>query len=119
MNKTYHKNGNSATTTYRVLRGDYGFNNRPTMRAIGKIVKIFEETIMVTNIERSVHHCFTCSAEYIAFVSESVAEDPYASIRCRSQQLGLSYDTLWRILHLDLHLHPCKVQLTQQLKPSL
>ena len=30
----------------------------------------------------------------------------------------MSYLTLWRILHLDLHLHPYKVQLTQQLKPA-
>ena len=29
-----------------------------------------------------------------------------------------SYGTLWRILHLDLHLHPYKVQFTQQLKPA-
>ena len=35
----------------------------------------------------------------------------------RSQELGLSYCTLWRILHLDLQLHPYKAQLRQQLKP--
>ncbi|EFN63948.1 hypothetical protein EAG_14216, partial [Camponotus floridanus] len=33
------------------------------------------------------------------------------------QHLGLSYGSLWRILHLDLHFHPYKVQLTQELKP--
>ena len=37
--------------------------------------------------------------------------------RC-SEELGLSYGLLWRILHLDLHLHPYKVQLTQLLKPA-
>ena len=36
----------------------------------------------------------------------------------RFQELGLSYGTIWRILHLDLHLHPYKVQLTKQLKPA-
>jgi len=30
----------------------------------------------------------------------------------------MSYTSLWRILHLDLHLHPYKVQITQQLKPA-
>ena len=40
------------------------------------------------------------------------------SITRGSQELGLSYGTLWHILHLDLHLHPCKVQLMQQLKPA-
>ena len=94
--KTYYKNGNSATVTYRALRGDYGLHNRPTPQAIGKIVEKFEETVMVTNIRRPVHRHFACSTENIAFV-------------CRSQQLRLSYGTLWRIMHLDLHLHPYTV----------
>ena len=40
--KTYYKFGEIATATYRALRGDYALHNRPTMRAIGKIVKKFE-----------------------------------------------------------------------------
>ena len=80
--------------TYRALRGDYDLHNCPTTQAIGKIMKIFEETGVVTNIERSAHHCFTCSAENIAAVSESVVEDPNVQIGRRSQELGLSYSTL-------------------------
>ena len=57
------------------------------------------------------HYRFFRSAENIAIVSESVAKNPNVSIHCRSQELG-------RILHLDLHLHPYKVQVTQQLKPA-
>lgn len=53
----------------------------------------------------------------VASVSQSVAEEPRLSIPRRAQQLGLSYGTLWRILHLDLHLHPYEVQLVQELKP--
>ena len=49
--KTYYKNGDSTT-------GDYGLCNRPTTQAIGKIVKKFEETGVVTNIKRPVHHRF-------------------------------------------------------------
>ena len=64
------------------------------------------------------HHRFACCTENIAIVSESVAEDPNVSISRHSQELGLSYGTLWRISYLDLHLHPYKVQLTQQLKPG-
>ena len=45
---------------------------------LGKIVKKFAETGMVTNIEKPVHHRFTCSTENIAIVCESVAEDPNA-----------------------------------------
>ena len=42
--KTYYKSGDSATTTCRALRGDYGLHNRPTTQAIDKLVKKFEET---------------------------------------------------------------------------
>ena len=61
------KNGNSATATYRALRGDYGVHNRPTTQAIGKIVKKFEKTV------KRVHHCLARSAENITAVSQSVA----------------------------------------------
>ena len=65
--KTY-KNCDSATVTYRALKGHYGLYNHPTTQAIGKIVKKFEETGLVTNIERPVHHRFARSAENIAIV---------------------------------------------------
>ena len=60
---------------------------------------------MVTNIEMPVHHSFARSrVENIVIVSESVAEDLHVSIHCRPQELGPFCGTLWRILHLDLHL---------------
>jgi len=34
----------------------------------------------------------------------------------RSQELGLSATSTWRILRRDLGLHPYKIQLTQELK---
>ena len=66
--KTYYRNGDSATPTYRALRGDIGLYN----------------------------HRFALSAENIAIVGESVAEDPNVSNPRRYQELGLSYGTLWR-----------------------
>ena len=67
-------------------------------------MKKFDETGVVTNIERPVHHRFAYSAENIDIVSESVAENSNVSINHRSQELG----TLLRILHLDQRLHPYK-----------
>ena len=93
-------------------------HNRSTTHAIGKIVKKFEATRVVTNIKRTVRHRFTRSTENIAIVSENVAENPNVSNPCQSHELGLSYGTLWHIFHLNLHTHPYKVQLTQQLKPA-
>ena len=81
-------------------------------------MKKFYEIGVITNIEWDVHHRFARSAENIAILSESVAEDSNVSIRNCSRELGLSYGTLWHILHLDPHLRLYKVQLTQQLKPA-
>ena len=92
MIKTYYKIG--ATATNRALRRDYGLHNRPTTQAIYKIMKKFEETEVVTNIERSVYHRFAPFAENIASLSESVAGDQNVFIPRRSQELGLSYGTL-------------------------
>ena len=36
----------------------------------------------------------------------------------RTQELVWNYGILWPILPLDLHLHPYKIQLTQQLTPA-
>lgn len=48
----------------------------------------------------------------------SIKTNPNESIRRRSQQLGVSQTSLWRILHEDLGLYPYKIKLTQELKPN-
>ena len=68
MIKIYSKNGDSATATYRALRKDYGLHNRPITQTIGKIVKKFEGTGVVTKIERPEHYHFARSDENIAVV---------------------------------------------------
>ena len=80
-------NGDSATATYRVLRGEYSLHNCPIMQAIDKIMKKFEETGVVTNIDGPAHHRLAGSAENIAVVGESVAKHPNVSIPRRSQEL--------------------------------
>lgn len=57
------------------------------------------------------------SVENIAAARASVQEDANVSLTRRSQQLGLSVTSLWRILRKDLGLHPYKIKLTQELKP--
>ena len=94
MIKTYYKNGDFATVTYRVLGGDYGLHKRSIMKAI---VKNFDETE---------HHHF-------ALVCESTDQDSNMSIPHRSQELELPYGTLWRISYLGLHIHPYKITIHQ------
>ena len=60
-------------------------------------MKKFEETGVVTNTEILVDHHFARSAENIAIVSETVADDPNVSIPRLYQDLRLSYDALWLI----------------------
>ena len=88
--KTDYKNGDSATATYHSLKGDCGLHNHLTAQAIRKIVKKFEKTLVVTNIERPVHYRFPRFPENIAILSKSVAKEPNVAILRRSQQLGLS-----------------------------
>ena len=53
-------------------------------------MKIIEETGVVTIIKRPVNHRFTSSAENIAILSESVAEDTNVSIPRLFKELKLS-----------------------------
>ena len=55
--------------------------------------------------------------ENIAAVAENVRKAPSISIDLRSQQLNIPKTSLRRILHKDLGMMQCKVQLIQELRP--
>ena len=55
------------------------------------------------------------SVEDIAAAEAAVGESPNVSLTRRSQALGISVTSLWRILRNDLGLHPYKIKLTQKL----
>ena len=114
--KLCYKNGDSPARVYRALRSDFGRHGRPTEYTIGNVERKFEETGSVADIVTPVHHRNVRSAENIAAVAASVEDEPNVSIPRRAQQLGLSNTSLWQILHMDLHLHPYKVQLVQKLE---
>lgn len=78
-------------------------------------MKKFEEVGNIGDKLNPMHHRDPRAAKNIAAVSKRVAEYLVMSIRRRSQHLQISYVSLWRILHLNLHLHPYKIQLTQEL----
>ena len=114
----YYENGRSARSVFRKLRDFHPRHNRPSEQQIGNIVRKFQETGSVKDRERHQYARAGRSDENIATVSDSVAEDPNMSISRRSQQLGLSESTVWRIMHKDLALKAYKIQLTQELKPQ-
>ena len=115
--QTYYENDRSLKTTFRKIRDYFGQHNRPSESGIIGIVRRFEETGSVAGLREYQHLRPARSNENIVAVSENVREQPNTSIRHRSRQLGISYDTVQRLLMGDLHLHAYKIQLTQQLKP--
>ena len=78
------------------------------MRTIGKIEQKFEETGSVGNVKTPVHARTARTAENIAAVRDSVAEEPSTSTRRRAQQLHLPRSSLMNIMHKDLNLHAYK-----------
>lgn len=64
----------------------------------------FEETGSTGDRVSHLQHRSVRPVKNVAAVSESVAEHSETSICCLSHSLDLSYDSLWRLLHKDLHL---------------
>ncbi|CAF1523416.1 unnamed protein product [Didymodactylos carnosus] len=116
--KIYYQNNESVRETFRALREFYGRNNRPVESTIRRLVNKFESSGTVTDTKVPVRQRNARSEANIAAVNESVRENPNLSIPRRSQELGISQTSTWRILRKDLGLHPYKIQLTQELKPN-
>lgn len=70
------------------------------------------------NTERPSRQRTGHSEENIPTISASVTENENVPVPHRSQELVLSRMTTWRILRLDLNLHPDKIVLDQELKPT-
>ncbi|KAL7631744.1 UNVERIFIED_CONTAM: hypothetical protein RMT77_017953 [Armadillidium vulgare] len=74
--QAYYENGRSNQNAYRALRDFFGQFNRPNVPTIGKILKKFEQTGSVGDLKRPVHARTARTAENIAAVRDSVAEEP-------------------------------------------
>lgn len=116
--KTYYENSSSIKETFRKLRILFGQHNRPHENTIRNLVRKFEKTGSVQNIATPARARPCRSVKNIASVRESVSENPRMSIPRRSQHLGISQTTAWRILKNDLWLKAYKIQLTHELKPT-
>ena len=115
--KNYYRNTESVVATLRALTPVFGPNNLPTRQAVRAIVNKFESTYSLLDVLVPVRQRTSRSTEIITAVRASVENESNQSIRRRSQELGISQTTLWRILHEGLGLHPYKIKLTQELKP--
>lgn len=114
----YYENARSVRACYRALRGDFGQRGRPSELAIRRIIDKFERDYTLLDSKPPTRQRNARSAENIVAVRESVNANANVSVVRRSQQLGFSPMSTWRILKKDLGLHPYKLILSQELKPA-
>jgi len=114
--KFYYQNQCCVRETFLALHDFYPRHNRPAESTIRRLVAKFELTGSINYQPTPIRQQNARSIENIAAMLDSVRENPRQSISRRSQELGLSATSTWRILRLDLGLHPYKIQLTQELK---
>ena len=96
--KIYYRNSASMSSTLRALTPIYGRNNRPSRSTIERLVEKIEYTGTVQNVPVPVRPRNARSVENIAAAEASVEESPNVSLTRRSQALGISETSLWRIL---------------------
>lgn len=112
----FYSNNKSIILTQRRYRTYFNVKKSPTANMIRNLIARFENTGSVADLPgrgpcRTVHNDAA-----VQCVQQSVLQDPYASTRRRSSQVGISRTSLQKILHLDLKLFPYKIQMVQSLK---
>uniref|UniRef100_A0A8D9BNJ8 DUF4817 domain-containing protein n=1 Tax=Cacopsylla melanoneura TaxID=428564 RepID=A0A8D9BNJ8_9HEMI len=117
--KTFYQNNESIVLTLKSLRSIFIRQNCPNSTSICRLVCKFESTYLfsLSDVPVPMRQRSARNGANIAVERESIRNNPNQSIPRRSQELGLSLTSLWRILRKDLKLHHYKIKLTQELKP--
>lgn len=116
--KFYFQKNSSVTLTQRAYRAKYRGRKVPTSKTILRLVAKFNESGSVATSKPKIKARPRRSGDVIEGVRADVAENPGTSYRRRAQQFGMAPTTLWKILKIDLHFFPYKMQLAQQMKPE-
>jgi len=111
---------NSYVLVQRAFQKRFKFRYTPSKPTISRLVQKFRQTGQVTNQHKgnSGRKHSKCTPENVERVQAALAQSPKKSLRRASQQLGLSKDTIHRILRNFLKLYPYKIQIDQPLKGS-
>lgn len=118
--ETYFKNNDSATRTQRVFRRHFNLGRHgavPTRQTIINWVNALRTTASATNKKPPGRRRTIRSPENVERVRVAFQQSPRRSVLQHSQALGISDRSVRRILHLDLHFHPYKLQIVQKLDP--
>ncbi|KAJ8968385.1 hypothetical protein NQ314_002336 [Rhamnusium bicolor] len=92
---------------------------RPQKKTIRDVVAKFGETGSVRDRSKTGRPRSARNPENIERVRESVNDDSSISTRRRSNELELTRTSLRRVLTLDLHFFPYKIQLGHEIKPPI
>lgn len=114
----YYANEKSIIKTQRRYATYFNVKKSPTAIMIRNLISRFENTGSVADLPGRGPRRTVRKNEAVQSVQQSVLQDPYASTRRRSSQLGISRTSLQKILELDLKLFPYKIQMVQSLKPQ-
>ena len=114
----FYQNSRSFVGVQRAYRALHGRHSAPSVLAIRRIIQKLESEFTLLDTKPPNRTRTERSVENIAAVQASVEESANVSITRRAQSLGLSRMTTWRIMRLDLGLHPYKMVLAQELKPN-
>lgn len=114
----FFKTKESYVCTVRAFRKRFGIASHkpvPTEATVRLWVKNFRTKGVVTKIKPPGPVKSVRTTPNIEKVREAITKSPRRSVRKHAASLGLSERTVRRILHDDLHFHPYKMLMTQQL----
>ena len=114
----YIQQKKSIVKTQRAFKTLKNVRSAPSKNTIKRLYEKFSTGKALSNPKRPYKSRPRRSAENIAAVRASVERSPRTSQKRRSQQLGMARSTLQRIIRIDLHLFPYKIQLTQRMLPA-
>ena len=115
--EAYFSNRQSVIATQRAFRNRFNVAPRgpvPDRKSIVTWVTTFRQTGSTTRRRTGVPRPIRTS-ENFETVRASVLQSPRRSVRKHASALGLSYGSVIRILHDDLHYHPYKMAIVQEL----
>ena len=128
--KTFCVEAYFANKSYTVVqanfRTEFRCRNAPSKSRIFEWVKKFREHGTVQNLNSkgitdtySGREVSARTERNIDAVRNSVGHSPKKSLRRRSQELGISRESLRRVLKADLHLYPYQIQIKQKLTEAV
>lgn len=119
--KMFYKNNDSLEAAQREFRRFYNLGRHgvvPSKHAIKGWINNFEETGSALKKKPTGRPRSARTPQNIDVVRESVLRSPRRSIRKQSAAVGMSRESVRRILRLDLKFHPYKLQMVQELKEN-